>query len=165
MAKASKNKKPHPGRQKAGKEVSAKGHPGPWGSVLWDYLEDIRKWRMARTKWIDVVVLLKNEKGIIITPAAVRNFFVRSRNPNLKLPDYLEHLRPHPPAPLAAPVQPDLQFSVSPQHSEPTTYRPHPARNKTPDEIKAEFERESERRQREARNKPTSFGPPPNLNA
>jgi hypothetical protein len=35
--------------------------------------------------------------GVQITAAAVRNFFVRSRNPNLRLPDGLEHLRPAPP--------------------------------------------------------------------
>ena len=110
MPKASKNKKPNPSRQKVGHEAASKPHPGPWGSVLWDHLEDIRKWRMKRTKWEDVVILLK-ERGVTITPAAVRNFFVRSRNPNLKLPDYLEHLRPPP----------------SPKFSEPTTKQEAPA--------------------------------------
>jgi hypothetical protein len=105
MAKASKKKEPNPARRKAGQEAAAKDHPGPWGSVLWDHLEEIRKWRMARTKWTDVVVRLKEEHNITITAAAARNFFVRSRNPNLKLPDYLEHLRATPPSP-PTPSQP-----------------------------------------------------------
>jgi hypothetical protein len=69
----------------------------PWQSKLWDHLEEIRSLRRARATWKDIAAHLGEKHGVQITAAAVRNFFVRSRNPNLRLPDGLEHLRPAPP--------------------------------------------------------------------
>src|ERR1700674_4336677 len=72
-------------------------HPGPWQSELWDHLEEIRSLRRARATWKDIAAQLGEKHGVQTPAAAVRNFFVRSRNPNLRLPDGLEHLRPAPP--------------------------------------------------------------------
>lgn len=61
-------------------------HPGPWGSPLWDHLETIRTLRMQRKTWKQIAEALDVET----TPRAVRNFFVRSRNPKRKVPAGLE---------------------------------------------------------------------------
>jgi hypothetical protein len=77
------------------KRRGPKDHPGPWESQLWDHIEEIRSLRRQRRKWKDIAAELAL-KGVTISPAAVRNFFIRSRSPKLKLPAGLEHLRPSP---------------------------------------------------------------------
>jgi hypothetical protein len=68
-------------------------HTGPWGSVLWDHLNEIRALRIKRKSWKDIASHLKTEHGIGVQPRAVRNFFVRIRNPKLKIPAGLEALK------------------------------------------------------------------------
>jgi hypothetical protein len=87
-------------------------HPGPWQSELWDHLEEIRSLRRARATWKDIAAQLGEKHRVQITAAAVRNFFVRSRNPNLRLPDGLEHLRPaHPEQPTRATPASDVHHA------------------------------------------------------
>src|SRR6266403_6237395 len=86
-------------------------HPGPWQSKLWDHLEEIRSLRRARATWKDIAAQLGEKHGVQITAAAVRNFFVRSRNPNLRLPDGLEHLR--------APSNPHASLPSNPSEPQP----------------------------------------------
>jgi hypothetical protein len=74
--------------------MSAK-HPGPWGSLLWNHIEEIRSLRIQRKRWKDIAEHLEKERGVKTSARAVRNFFVRSRNPKLRLPAGLEHLRAH----------------------------------------------------------------------
>lgn len=88
------------------KNKGPKQHPGPWGSQLWDHLEEIRRLRRARTKWKDIAKALEAQ-NVTITASALRNFFVRSRDPKLKLPAGLEHLRPpESPSPATPPNSP-----------------------------------------------------------
>ncbi|MBV8228283.1 MAG: hypothetical protein JO232_24170 [Verrucomicrobia bacterium] len=109
-----------------------KEHPGPWGSKLWDHLQEIRSYRRARMKWKDIAAELgKKDPPVVITPAAVRNFFIRSRSPKLKLPAGLEHLRPNP-----EPEALNQQRTIKPNEPEPVKKRPihepEPETNKDP---------------------------------
>jgi hypothetical protein len=61
-------------------------HPRPFGSVLWDHLEEVRTLREERKTWPEIVRFLQAHYDLTITAAAVRNFFVRSRNPKRRIP-------------------------------------------------------------------------------
>src|SRR5208282_1470937 len=69
-------------------------HPGPWGSPLWKHIEVIQRLRSERLTWKDIAKHLAEEEALVISPRAIRNFFARTRNPNLKLPAGLENLLP-----------------------------------------------------------------------
>lgn len=71
-------------------------HHGPWGSPLWKHLELIQKLRGQRLTWKDIAACLEKEAGLVIKPRTIADFFVRSRNPDLKIPAGLEGLLPSP---------------------------------------------------------------------
>lgn len=68
------------------KKVTPRNHPSPWGSALWDHLEEIKALRGQRKKWQEITDHLVGQYGIKITHRAVRNFFVRSLDPNRRIP-------------------------------------------------------------------------------
>jgi hypothetical protein len=88
----------------AGRKQMPREHPGPWGSVLWDHLDEIRSMRRARKRWLDIETHLRQQHGIRITQRAIRNFFARATDPKQKRPlGWEEPARPAP-APSSPPV-------------------------------------------------------------
>jgi hypothetical protein len=67
-------------------------HSGPWACPLWDHVDEIRSLRMARKSWEEVSVQMEKH-DIRLKARAIRNFFLRATDPNLKLPLGLEHLK------------------------------------------------------------------------
>jgi hypothetical protein len=94
-------------------------HTGPWGSVLWDHLNEIRVLRIKRKSWKDIASQLKIEHGIEVQPRTVRNFFVRSRSPKLKIPAGLDALKS-----IVKPSTNLVQSSSSTLPITPTTFEP-----------------------------------------
>src|SRR5438309_630886 len=75
-----KTPKPQTARKPAPRE-----HPGPWGSVLWDHLDEIRALRRKRKRWEDIALHLEKERGVKLTSRSIRNFFARAVKAKLPL--------------------------------------------------------------------------------
>lgn len=101
------------------KQKAAKTNPGPWHSALWDHLEEIRQLRHQRKKWAEISRHLKEKRKIDISYRAIRNFFIRSRKRNRKVPVGFENTilsGVKPPQDTPAP-SPEIHFKRTPKIS------------------------------------------------
>lgn len=94
-----------PSRMAPKKKGGPKEHPKPWASALWGYRDEIHGLRLQRKTWQEIADHLEQKHSVKITSRAIRNFFVRSRDP--KLPAGLENLVPSQETRHAAPPTPE----------------------------------------------------------
>ena len=79
-------------------------HPKPFQSVLWNHLEEIRQMRRARKMWAEIAAHLKEAHGLEVSYRTIRNFFIRTRSPNRRIPAGFEESLGAQPVPHSGPV-------------------------------------------------------------
>ncbi len=79
-------------------------HPKPFQSALWNHLEEIRQMRRARKMWAEIAAHLKEAHGLEVSYRTIRNFFIRTRSPNRRIPAGFEESLGAQPVPHPGPV-------------------------------------------------------------
>jgi hypothetical protein len=79
-------------------------HPKPFQSALWTHLEEIRQMRRARKMWAEIAAHLKEAHGLEVSYRTIRNFFIRARSPNRRIPAGFEESLGAQPVPHSGPV-------------------------------------------------------------
>ncbi|HEV2947210.1 MAG TPA: hypothetical protein VGX70_07525 [Gemmataceae bacterium] len=79
-------------------------HPKPFQSALWNHLEEIRQMRRARKMWAEIAAHLKEAHGLEVSYRTIRNFFIRTRSPNRRIPAGFEESLGAQPVPHSGPV-------------------------------------------------------------
>jgi hypothetical protein len=101
-------------------------HPKPFQSQLWPHLERIRALRRERKMWPEIAEILDRDHGVHLSYRTIRNFFIRARNPNRRIPAGFEEILGAKPA-SPAPVSPPEVSSPQANPSEPVQPTENPS--------------------------------------
>jgi hypothetical protein len=111
-------------------------HPKPFQSALWNHLEEIRQMRRARKMWAEIAAHLKEAHGLEVSYRTIRNFFIRTRSPNRRIPAGFEESLGAQPVPHPGPVPglalPAIPTKPVPVPGDPEFIVPEP---ETPQEL------------------------------
>ena len=127
-------------------------HPKPFQSALWNHLEEIRQMRRARKMWIEIAAHLKEAYGVEVSYRTVRNFFIRTRSPNRRIPAGFEESLGAPlahPGPVASSALSVTPTKPVPVPGDPEFIVPEPEMSPEPSINEKKLKQLREARQRE----------------